>query len=61
MPQRISKVLMRSHRGELLISFQPDPIADWKLTIFDRDHADEWQWTAGGNGPHDHLLRVGMS
>lgn len=61
MSSQISKMLLKSHIGELLISLQPDPIADWKLAIFDRGLGDEWQWAAGGNGPHDHLLRVGMS
>jgi hypothetical protein len=60
MSKLISKLVMKSHQGELLMLLEPDPLADWKLEIFDKDHADEWQWTAGGNGKHDHLLRVGM-
>jgi hypothetical protein len=60
MSKLISKLVMKSHQGELLILLEPDSLADWKLKIFDKDNADEWQWTAGGNGQHDHLLRVGM-
>lgn len=60
MSKRISKLVMKSHQGELLILVEPDALVEWRLKVFDKNNADEWQWTAGGHGQHDYLLRVGM-
>ena len=61
MSKRISKLIMKSHQGELLILLEPDALVEWRLQIFDKNNLDEWCWIAGGHGMHDHLLRVGIN
>lgn len=60
MSNLISRLVMRSNQGEILMRLKLRENTFWKLDIFDKDPSEDWQWAAGAEGRHDHLLRIGI-